>query len=65
MCSRAARPTPHPQVKLWPQQPLDAAIAWLKQQPPGLVVTDFGCGDARLAASVQQVCNCYVIVMFC
>jgi hypothetical protein len=33
---------------------VDAAIAWLKGQDPRLQVADFGCGDARLAASVPQ-----------
>lgn len=43
------------QVKAWPCQPLDAAIKWLKSQPSEWVVADFGCGEARLAASIQQV----------
>ncbi|KAF8063845.1 ribosomal RNA-processing protein 8 [Scenedesmus sp. PABB004] len=42
------------QVKAWPAQPLDAAIAWLAGKPAEWVVADFGCGDARLAASVRQ-----------
>lgn len=43
------------QVASWPLQPQDAAIAWVKGLPKGAVVADFGCGDARLAASVPQV----------
>jgi hypothetical protein len=43
------------QVASWPLQPQDAAIAWVKALPKGAVVADFGCGDARLAASVPQV----------
>lgn len=42
------------QTEGWPQQPVDAAIAWLKERDSALVVADFGCGDARLAASVPQ-----------
>ena len=42
------------QVRAWPRQPLDAAVAWLSGQPPDLRVVDFGCGDAQLAARVQQ-----------
>lgn len=43
------------QVASWPLQPQDAAITWVKGLPKGAVVADFGCGDARLAASVPQV----------
>jgi hypothetical protein len=43
------------QVKSWPTQPLDAAIAWLGSKPESMTVADFGCGDARLAATVKQV----------
>ncbi|WIA22070.1 hypothetical protein OEZ85_004414 [Tetradesmus obliquus] len=42
------------QVKSWPTQPLDAAIAWLSSKPEAMTVADFGCGDARLAATVKQ-----------
>lgn len=42
------------QTEGWPQQPVDAAIAWLKARDPALVVADFGCGEARLASSVPQ-----------
>ena len=42
------------QVRAWPRQPLDAAVAWLAGQPAGLRVVDLGCGDAQLAARVWQ-----------
>lgn len=44
------------QVARWPQNPLDCVIQWLGQNDPEgeLVVADFGCGEAQLAASVKQ-----------
>ena len=42
------------QTKHWPQQPLDAAVAWVRSLPSSTVVADFGCGDAQLARRVQQ-----------
>eukprot|EP00884_Botryococcus_braunii_P013635 jgi/Botrbrau1/22272/Bobra.0138s0029.2 len=50
------------QTLSWPQQPVDAAIAWLKGQDPRLQVADFGCGDARLAANVPQKVHCLDLV---
>lgn len=57
--------TPHPQVKAWPSQPLDAAIKWLQGKPQDWVVADFGCGEARLAATVKQVCVCLCVCLLC
>ncbi len=34
---------------------MDVAIDWLRGKPAGWRVADFGCGDARLARTVQQV----------
>lgn len=42
------------QTQHWPVQPIDLAIAWLKQKSPTWVAADFGCGDARLGSSVPQ-----------
>lgn len=42
------------QTKGWPVQPVDLAIRWLRGRPSSLVVADLGCGDAKVAASVQQ-----------
>ncbi len=39
----------------WPRQPVDVAIDWLRGKPAGWRLADFGCGDARLARTVQQV----------
>ena len=51
------------QTRGWPVQPVDAAIAFVTARlPPAAVVADFGCGDARLAASVRQVGVCVFCV---
>ncbi|KAL8529361.1 hypothetical protein ACS0TY_006689 [Phlomoides rotata] len=42
------------QMSLWPEQPNDIIINWIKDRSPSLVVADFGCGDARLAKSVKN-----------
>lgn len=42
------------QVAKWPRNPLDDMIEWVKKQPRDRVVADFGCGEARLAASVPH-----------
>ena len=41
------------QAAAWPANPLDALIEELKRAPAGQVVADFGCGEARLAASLR------------
>ena len=43
------------QTRGWPVQPVDQAIRWLRGRPPTWVVADLGCGDAKIAASVEQV----------
>ncbi|KAJ8611953.1 hypothetical protein CTAYLR_004392 [Chrysophaeum taylorii] len=40
------------QTARWPSNPLDAIIASLKKPSKKLVIADFGCGEARLAAEV-------------
>ncbi|CAD7703371.1 unnamed protein product [Ostreobium quekettii] len=42
------------QMKCWAKQPVDQAIAWLRKSPKDWKVADFGCGNAKLAASVEQ-----------
>ena len=42
------------QVKRWPQQPLERAVAWVASLPAHCRVADFGCGDAQLARSVPH-----------
>lgn len=43
------------QTKGWPVQPVDQAIRWLRGKPASWAVADLGCGDAKIAATVQQV----------
>ncbi|PNH00162.1 Ribosomal RNA-processing protein 8, partial [Tetrabaena socialis] len=43
------------QTRGWPKQPVDLAIAWLRAKKSEVkAVADFGCGDAKIAASVPQ-----------
>lgn len=42
------------QMSLWPEQPNDIIIKWIKDRSPSLVVADFGCGDARLSRTVKN-----------
>ena len=45
------------QVEKWPVHPLDIIIEWLGKYPKARVA-DFGCGEARLAATVpNKVCH--------
>merc|ERR1711968_132087 len=41
------------QAAKWPRNPLDDIIAWLKEFPKEAVIGDFGCGEARLAATLS------------
>lgn len=41
------------QVEKWPVHPLDIIIDWLRKYPQARVA-DFGCGEARLAATVPN-----------
>lgn len=50
------------QVAKWPVHPLDYIIDWLKRKHPHAVVSDFGCGEARLAASVPNQCHSFDLV---
>lgn len=42
------------QMSRWPVQPNDVIIKWIKDHSPSLIVADFGCGDGRLAKSVEN-----------
>ena len=49
------------QVKEWPVSPLDEFIQYLKSRPT-LIAGDFGCGEARLAASVPNKVHSFDLV---
>mmetsp|Transcript_24069 Transcript_24069/g.40916 ORF Transcript_24069/g.40916 Transcript_24069/m.40916 type:complete len:304 (-) Transcript_24069:41-952(-) len=42
------------QTLSWPSNPLDHIITWIKQRHQGAVIADFGCGDARLAKTLNN-----------
>lgn len=50
------------QVEQWPVNPLDNLIEFIKGFSPETVVTDFGCGEARLAQSVPQCVHSFDFV---
>lgn len=50
------------QTQGWPRQPVDVAIAWLAAKPQRWVVADFGCGDAKIAATVKQRVHSFDLV---
>lgn len=53
------------QVEKWPVHPLDLIIDWLGKYPKARVA-DFGCGEARLAATVpNKVCDDEAILVSC
>ncbi|CAM9939591.1 unnamed protein product [Ectocarpus fasciculatus] len=49
------------QVEKWPVHPLDIIIDWLKKYPKARVA-DFGCGEARLAATVPNKVHSFDLV---
>ncbi|GLI65492.1 hypothetical protein VaNZ11_009028 [Volvox africanus] len=51
------------QTRGWPKQPVDVAIGWLISKRSEIkVVADFGCGDAKIAASVPQTVHSFDLV---
>lgn len=42
------------QVDQWPVNPLDIIISSIEKLPKDYIIADFGCGEATLAASVNQ-----------
>lgn len=50
------------QVEGWPENPLDRIIAEVRKSPRTAVVADFGCGEARLAASVPHTVHSFDLV---
>ncbi|XP_062242607.1 ribosomal RNA-processing protein 8 [Platichthys flesus] len=53
------------QVKRWPANPVDAIISWIQLKPPSLVVADFGCGDCKIARSVQNKVHSFDLAAAC
>jgi len=50
------------QVAKWPVNPLDLIIKELKKEPKTSVFADFGCGEARLSASVPHQVHSFDLV---
>lgn len=42
------------QAQTWRLNPVELAIKWLQKKPKGLTVADFGCGDAKIAQTLQN-----------
>ncbi|KYM92446.1 Ribosomal RNA-processing protein 8 [Atta colombica] len=47
------------QIEQWPINPLDVIISSIKKLPTDNVIADFGCGEARLAASVPHTVHSF------
>lgn len=50
------------QVEHWPINPIDLIIKSVKKLPKTHVIADFGCGEAKLAQSVQQTVHSFDLV---
>lgn len=50
------------QVSKWPSNPLDRIIDYVKSLPHSFIVSDFGCGEAKLAQSVPQRVHSFDLV---
>ncbi|CAH0552615.1 unnamed protein product [Brassicogethes aeneus] len=50
------------QVERWPLNPVDNIIDTIKKMPKNYVISDFGCGDAKLAKSVTQKVHSFDLV---
>ncbi|CAN9511220.1 unnamed protein product [Ophioblennius macclurei] len=53
------------QVQRWPTNPVDSIIAYIKKQSSSLVVADFGCGDCKIARSVQNKVHSFDLAATC
>lgn len=49
------------QVEKWPSNPVDTFIEYLSYRPKA-VVGDFGCGDAKIAATVPNTVHSFDLV---
>ncbi|XP_068718002.1 uncharacterized protein [Montipora capricornis] len=50
------------QVGLWPVNPVDMIIQWLRKRASSDVIADFGCGEAVIAQSVQNKVHSFDLV---
>ncbi|KAI4489489.1 hypothetical protein M0802_011101 [Mischocyttarus mexicanus] len=50
------------QVTRWPLNPLDIIIDSIKKMPNDYVIADFGCGEATLAASIEQKTHSFDLI---
>lgn len=50
------------QVSNWPLNPLDRIIDYVKSLPENFVISDFGCGEAKLAQSVPHRVHSFDLV---
>ncbi|XP_073340425.1 uncharacterized protein rrp8 [Pagrus major] len=53
------------QVQKWPTNPVDQIIAYIRTKPPSLVVADFGCGDCKIARSVNNKVHSFDLAATC
>ncbi|MBN3311495.1 RRP8 protein, partial [Atractosteus spatula] len=42
------------QVERWPSNPVDSIISYICNKPSSMVVSDFGCGDCKIARRVKN-----------
>ncbi|XP_068701832.1 uncharacterized protein [Montipora foliosa] len=50
------------QVGLWPVNPVDMIIQWLRKRASSDVIADFGCGEAVIAQSVKNKVHSFDLV---
>ncbi|XP_017776102.1 PREDICTED: ribosomal RNA-processing protein 8 [Nicrophorus vespilloides] len=50
------------QVNRWPINPVDVIIESIKKMSKNLVIADFGCGDAKIAKSVENTVHSFDLV---
>lgn len=50
------------QKSKWPMNPLNRVILYVKSLPKPYVIADFGCGDAKLATSVDHTVHSFDLI---
>ncbi|XP_019943714.2 ribosomal RNA-processing protein 8 [Paralichthys olivaceus] len=53
------------QVQKWPANPVDAIISYIQLKSPSMVVADFGCGDCKIARSVENKVHSFDLAAAC